>query len=209
MPKQARPSAIQRDRTGSEGRPIHGAQRVIQAPCFLQVVGDRGPAEQPADDRERHTLEDVTDLTEPDDPASHCGSGSGRRTRPSTLGRALEVEAGRAERRFALLLFELSIICLWTLPRWCAATAQAGQGNAENPDWSDCAGTLRRRGLFGMSISHFRQRWELAVTDARNESGLRGFLDRGGFWRLMLVVLVYLAIYLGAGWVATKIAPMR
>lgn len=45
------------------------------------------------------------------------------------------------------------------------------------------------------------------TTDVRNESGLRGFLDRGGFWRLLLVVLVYLAIYLGAGWVATMIAP--
>ena len=45
------------------------------------------------------------------------------------------------------------------------------------------------------------------MTDVRDERGHRGFLDRGGFWRLMLVVLVYLAIYLGAGWVATKIAP--
>jgi hypothetical protein len=45
------------------------------------------------------------------------------------------------------------------------------------------------------------------VTDVRDERGLRGFLDRGGFWRLLLVVLVYLAIYIGAGWVATKIAP--
>ena len=45
------------------------------------------------------------------------------------------------------------------------------------------------------------------MTDVRDERGHRGFLDRGGFWRLMLVVLVYLAIYLGAGWVATKTAP--
>ena len=146
MPKQARPSAIQRDRTGSEGRPIHGAQRVIQAPCFLQVVGDRGPAEQPADDRERRTLDDVTDLTEPDDPASHCGSGSGRRTRPLTLGRALEVEAGRAERRFALLLFDLTIILSLDTSTMACCHRAGGSGYAENPDWSDCAGTLRRRG---------------------------------------------------------------
>jgi len=37
-------------------------------------------------------------------------------------------------------------------------------------------------------------------------SGLRGFLDRGGFWRLLLTVVVYLAIYLGAGWTSGRIA---
>jgi hypothetical protein len=45
------------------------------------------------------------------------------------------------------------------------------------------------------------------VTDLREERGLRGFLDRGGFWRLLLVVLVYLAIYLGSGRVSAMIAP--
>jgi magnesium-transporting ATPase (P-type) len=70
-----------------------------------------------------------------------------------------------------------------------------------------CEDAPSSRLRFRISISHFRQLWELAVTDVRDERGLRGFLDRGGFWRLMLVVLVYLAIYLGAGWVASQIAP--
>jgi len=45
------------------------------------------------------------------------------------------------------------------------------------------------------------------VTTEVRKSGLREFLDRGGFWRLMAVVLVYVAIYLGAGWVSSKFAP--
>jgi hypothetical protein len=47
----------------------------------------------------------------------------------------------------------------------------------------------------------------VVTTDIRAASGLRGFLGRGGFWRLMAVVLVYVAIYLGAGWVSSKVAP--
>ena len=35
--------------------------------------------------------------------------------------------------------------------------------------------------------------------------GLRGFLNRSGFWRLLSLVVVYLAIYLGAGWVSGKV----
>ena len=40
------------------------------------------------------------------------------------------------------------------------------------------------------------------VTPTQPEGGLRGFLEKGGFWRLLVVVVVYLALYLGAGWVA-------
>jgi hypothetical protein len=36
--------------------------------------------------------------------------------------------------------------------------------------------------------------------------GLRGFLDRGGFWRLAVVVVTYLAVYLGAGSVSKQLA---
>jgi len=43
----------------------------------------------------------------------------------------------------------------------------------------------------------------MAVTDVQNEQGLRRFLNQGGFWRLLLVLVVYLAIYLGAGWLAS------
>lgn len=35
--------------------------------------------------------------------------------------------------------------------------------------------------------------------------GLRGFMDRGGFWRLMVVVAAYLACYLAAGWTAGRL----
>lgn len=35
--------------------------------------------------------------------------------------------------------------------------------------------------------------------------GLRSFFDRGGFWRLVPLVVVYLAIYLGAGLLATTV----
>ena len=37
------------------------------------------------------------------------------------------------------------------------------------------------------------------------EHGLRGFLNRGGFWRLLALVVVYMAIYLGAGWLSGKV----
>ena len=45
----------------------------------------------------------------------------------------------------------------------------------------------------------------VAVVRDDGERGLRGFLNRGGFWRLLAVVVVYLAIYLGAGWVSGKV----
>lgn len=48
---------------------------------------------------------------------------------------------------------------------------------------------------------------EPSATPSQDRRGVRGFLDRGGFWRLMLVVVVYLAIYLGAGRLAGTIAP--
>jgi hypothetical protein len=40
-------------------------------------------------------------------------------------------------------------------------------------------------------------------TDIKSEGGVRGFLNKGGFWRLLGVVVVYLALYLGAGKVAS------
>lgn len=40
------------------------------------------------------------------------------------------------------------------------------------------------------------------ASTTRSEGGLRGFLEKGGFWRLLPVVVTYLALYLGAGWVA-------
>lgn len=36
-------------------------------------------------------------------------------------------------------------------------------------------------------------------------TGLRGFLDKGGFWRLLALLVVYFAVYLGAGQVAGKL----
>jgi membrane protease YdiL (CAAX protease family) len=44
------------------------------------------------------------------------------------------------------------------------------------------------------------------MTDTHADSGLRGFLNRGGFWRFVPVLLVYIIIYLGAGWVGSKLA---
>ena len=43
------------------------------------------------------------------------------------------------------------------------------------------------------------------VVGNAGESGLRGFLDRGGFWGFLSLVVVYVAIYLGAGWVGGRI----
>jgi membrane protease YdiL (CAAX protease family) len=37
------------------------------------------------------------------------------------------------------------------------------------------------------------------VNENAQRSGLKGWLDKGGFWRLMPVVLVYLGLYLAAG----------
>ena len=39
-----------------------------------------------------------------------------------------------------------------------------------------------------------------------DDRGLRGFLNQGGLWRLLLVVVVYMGIYLGAGWVGSQFA---
>ena len=38
------------------------------------------------------------------------------------------------------------------------------------------------------------------------EHGIRGFVNRGGLWRLLVVVVVYLAVYLGAGWIGSQIS---
>jgi len=45
-----------------------------------------------------------------------------------------------------------------------------------------------------------------AQIDAENERGIRGFLNRGGFWPLLLVVAVYFAIYVPAGGVIARLA---
>jgi uncharacterized protein len=45
------------------------------------------------------------------------------------------------------------------------------------------------------------------VNETTEQRGLRGFLDKGGFWRLLLLVVVYLAFYLGAQRVGAKINP--
>lgn len=37
------------------------------------------------------------------------------------------------------------------------------------------------------------------MSDTTDQQGLKGFLNKGGFWRLMLVVVAYLALYLAAG----------
>ncbi len=42
--------------------------------------------------------------------------------------------------------------------------------------------------------------------DAQTQGGLRGFLNKGGFWPLLLVVAVYFAIYLPAGKVVANLA---
>ena len=42
--------------------------------------------------------------------------------------------------------------------------------------------------------------------DTQTQGGLRGFLNKGGFWPLLLVVAVYFAIYLPAGKVAANLA---
>jgi uncharacterized protein len=42
-------------------------------------------------------------------------------------------------------------------------------------------------------------------TDTQTRGGLRGFLNKGGFWPLLLVVAVYLAIYLPTGKVVANL----
>lgn len=45
------------------------------------------------------------------------------------------------------------------------------------------------------------------MNDAPTRGGLRGFLDAGGLGRLLALLVVYFPIYLGAGWVGSKISP--
>lgn len=42
--------------------------------------------------------------------------------------------------------------------------------------------------------------------ETQAQGGLRGFLNKGGFWPLLLVVAVYFAIYLPAGRIAARLA---
>jgi hypothetical protein len=46
----------------------------------------------------------------------------------------------------------------------------------------------------------------MAVGVERPSTGARGFLERGGLVAWLVVVAVYLAIYLGAGWVVSQLA---
>ncbi len=45
-----------------------------------------------------------------------------------------------------------------------------------------------------------------SVTETQTQGGLRGFLNKGGFWPLLAVVVVYFAIYLPAGKVTANLA---
>jgi hypothetical protein len=45
----------------------------------------------------------------------------------------------------------------------------------------------------------------MPVSDTRDDRGLRGFMDRGGLWRFLLVLVVYFAVYLGAGLVTARL----
>ncbi|WP_107765194.1 CPBP family intramembrane glutamic endopeptidase [Nocardioides terrigena] len=45
------------------------------------------------------------------------------------------------------------------------------------------------------------------VTQTHAEGGLRGFLEKGGFWRLLLLVVVYLLLYIASGRVAGLLDP--
>ncbi|MCU0264158.1 MAG: hypothetical protein MUF09_10915, partial [Candidatus Nanopelagicales bacterium] len=44
-----------------------------------------------------------------------------------------------------------------------------------------------------------------AQLETQTQGGLRGFLNKGGFWPLLLVVAAYMAIYLPAGRVAANL----
>lgn len=46
------------------------------------------------------------------------------------------------------------------------------------------------------------------MNESTDRRGLKGFLDKGGFWRLVALLVVYFAIYLGAGQVAGKSVGM-
>jgi len=43
------------------------------------------------------------------------------------------------------------------------------------------------------------------VNETTDQRGLKGFLNKGGFWRLLALLVVYFALYLGAGQVAGMI----
>ena len=43
------------------------------------------------------------------------------------------------------------------------------------------------------------------MNETTSQSGLKGFLNKGGFWRLLALLVVYFTIYLGAGQVAGQI----
>jgi hypothetical protein len=60
---QAEGHQRQQDRT--EGRVVHGAQRVVDAAGLFRVVADARPTEQATDDDEGDALRDVADLPEP------------------------------------------------------------------------------------------------------------------------------------------------
>jgi uncharacterized protein len=45
-----------------------------------------------------------------------------------------------------------------------------------------------------------------SVTETQTRGGLRGFLDKGGFWPLLLVVVAYLIVYVPAGGVVARLA---
>lgn len=45
------------------------------------------------------------------------------------------------------------------------------------------------------------------TSPAATETGLRGFMNKGGFGRFFLFLVVYLAVYLGSGWVISKVMP--
>lgn len=45
------------------------------------------------------------------------------------------------------------------------------------------------------------------MDDTADQRGLKGFLNKGGFWRLLMVVVVYMALYLGAGKLLSTVAP--
>lgn len=45
-----------------------------------------------------------------------------------------------------------------------------------------------------------------SVTETQTQGGLRGFLNKGGFWRFLPVMAIYFAIYLPAGKIAANLA---
>lgn len=45
-----------------------------------------------------------------------------------------------------------------------------------------------------------------SMTETRTHGGLRGFLNKGGFWPLLVVVIAYLIVYVPAGGVIARLA---